>query len=323
MSFEYTATIIIAAYNSESTIERAIRSALDQGGDTEVIVVDDCSTDGTYSLSASLASEFDRLKVAQLSSNQGPSAARNHALKESLGLWVTPLDADDYMKPGRLPKLLEHANRHNLDMVGDDILKVLEGDPLGEEIRLWSADNFGSYDLSLENFVLGNLSAKNRERRELGFLKPIIRREFLSAHGLTYKPKLRLGEDFILYTEALIAGAKFEMIDPTGYVAVVRKNSLSGSHRTYDLRCLFEAEANLLKTASLTREARTALRMHNRQVQNEWAWRNLIDAVKDRNLKEALRCFSQSLSTSMSLGAKLSEQVVLRSRRLILPPKTL
>jgi len=320
MSVEYKTTVIIAAYNSQSTIERAIRSALDQGADTEVIVVDDCSTDGTYALSSALASEFDRLTVAQLSSNQGPSAARNHALKESRGLWVTPLDADDYMKPGRLLKLLEHADRHNLDMVGDDILKVLEGDLSGEETRLWSADDFGSYDLSLENFVLGNLSTKNRERSELGFLKPIIRREFLRDHELTYKPKLRLGEDFILYTEALIAGAKFEMIDPTGYVAVVRENSLSGSHRTHDLWCLFEAEANLLKTASLTREARTALRKHNRQVQNEWAWRNLIDAVKDRNLKEMLRCFCQSLGTSMSLVAKLSEQVVLRSRRFISRP---
>jgi len=322
MSLEYTTTVIIAAYNSERTIERAIRSALEQGPSTEVIVVDDHSTDDTYEISTALVSNFEHLKVFQLNSNQGPSAARNRALKESSGLWVTPLDADDFMKPGRLSQLLDHANRHQLDIVADDILKVHESNPSGQETRLWSEENFGSIRLSLVDFVLGNMTGQGRERSELGFLKPIVRRSFLEAHNITYKPEMRLGEDYILYCEALIAGAKFDLIDPAGYVAVVRESSLSGSHKTHDLRCLFDAEANILKIASLTRDERNAFRKHNRQVQNEWAWRHLIDAVKARDIAEILLCFCQSLNTSVSLVAKLSQQMLLRSRRYIMSSKT-
>jgi len=105
-------------------------------------------------------------------------------------------------------------------------------------------------------------------------------------------------------------------------VAVVHENSLSGSHRTEDLRSLLDIEANIIEVASLTKGERDALDKHVEQVRNKWAWRYLIDSVKDRNPREVLRCFAQSPSTSLSLVQKLSKQAVLRSQRFISPLKT-
>ena len=64
----------------------------------------------------------------------------------------------------------------------------------------------------------------------MGFLKPIIKREFLQSHALRYDETLRLGEDYALYTQALIAGARFCVVGARGYVAIQRGTSISARH---------------------------------------------------------------------------------------------
>ena len=69
-------SVIIAAYNVEPYIERAIRSALDQKGVTvEIVIINDASTDNT--LAAASRINDPRIKLVNLEKNQGPGAARN------------------------------------------------------------------------------------------------------------------------------------------------------------------------------------------------------------------------------------------------------
>ncbi|MFG3656131.1 glycosyl transferase family A, partial [Klebsiella pneumoniae] len=49
--------------------------------------------------------------------------------------------------------------------------------------------------LNIKGFIDGNISRRGASRGEIGFLKPVMRRAFLDAHGLRYDEKLRLGED--------------------------------------------------------------------------------------------------------------------------------
>jgi glycosyltransferase involved in cell wall biosynthesis len=102
-------SIVIPCYNAERWVAGAIESALGQTyTNTEVIVVDDGSTDG----SLEVIKQFDR-KINWLStSNRGPCAARNVGLRAARGEWIQFLDADDLLHPDKLHLSLKSCENH-------------------------------------------------------------------------------------------------------------------------------------------------------------------------------------------------------------------
>lgn len=308
------AAIVIAAWNAEATLERAARSALAQTAPVEVVVVDDASTDGTAAVAHRLAAADGRLTVLTRSRNGGPGPARNAAIAASRAPWITVLDADDFMEPGRIAALLEIAEAEALDFLADDVFKVREDDVEGPRTRLWSATDFGALDVDAAAFVTANLSSHRGGRREMGFVKPLMRRRFLEEHGLTYAD-MRLAEDYDLYTRALIRGARFRLIDPRGYVAVWRTSSLSGDHATEDHKAIVDADLRLLATPDLTAETRAAVKAHLMEQRKMLAWRRMIDAVRARSVSGAVACCWAHPAVLADLAGRLGEQVMLRAGR--------
>lgn len=89
-------SVIIAMYNSESCIEQAIQSVLQQhkhGLDLEIIVVDDGSSDKSVQIVSQI--ESDKIQLVPLSKNQGQALARNAGLELAKGEWIQFLDSDD------------------------------------------------------------------------------------------------------------------------------------------------------------------------------------------------------------------------------------
>jgi glycosyltransferase involved in cell wall biosynthesis len=104
-----TVSVIVPVFNGEATIAAAIDSALAQefGGDLEVIVVNDGSTDATSSVL-----EAYRGRVTVLDRvNGGPASARNAGVRVSRGEYVAFLDADDIWMPRKLEKTLAALDR--------------------------------------------------------------------------------------------------------------------------------------------------------------------------------------------------------------------
>jgi glycosyltransferase involved in cell wall biosynthesis len=96
-------TVVIPAYNAESTVVATIRSALGQSvQDIEVIVVDDGSTDATAQAAESV--QDPRVRVIT-QKNGGTATARNHGISLASGRYVSFLDSDDLW----LPHYLERA----------------------------------------------------------------------------------------------------------------------------------------------------------------------------------------------------------------------
>ena len=100
-------SVIMPAYQCESTVEESVRSVLAQTYKSwELIIVDDGSTDGTHALLDRLASEDARIRIITLEHNEGVSAARNHAVNTASGKWIAFLDSDDIWLPEKIEKQL-------------------------------------------------------------------------------------------------------------------------------------------------------------------------------------------------------------------------
>jgi len=281
--------VIIAAYNASATIARSVKSALAAAHVAEVIVVDDASSDDTADV-AIAASEGDaRFRALRQQINQGPSAARNRAIRETSAPLIAILDADDFFLPERFERLLAEED---WDLCADNIVFV--ADP--SELSTFDLDAGGltrtheAVAIDFEHFVLGNISqrgglnTRRRMRGELGFLKPVVRRAFLEEHQLSYDEDCRLGEDFLLYTRALALGARMKVAPSCGYAALVRPNSLSSQHRIEDLAALLRGSREILATLPLSPQNKLCLEAHAASIQRKVHHREILQVRGEKGL---------------------------------------
>lgn len=98
-------SIITPTFNSEKYISQTIHSVLNQTHQNwEMLIVDDCSSDETFSIISKFATQDSRIKVFKLDKNSGAGVARNFAIQQAIGNYIAFLDADDLWKPEKLEK---------------------------------------------------------------------------------------------------------------------------------------------------------------------------------------------------------------------------
>lgn len=266
-------SVVITAHDASATIADAVQTALAEPETAEVIVVDDASRDATAGAAEAAARGDGRLRVIRCAVNGGPAAARNLALEAATGDFVAVLDADDFILPGRFARLLSLPD---WDMVADNILFVAEG-AAPDALPPLPPVTPAVIEIDLAGFVRANRSGRGAGRQEWGFLKPVMRRDFLQAHGLRYDAGLRLGEDYDLYVRMLQKGARFRVATEVGYAARWRAASLSSRHRTTDLAALHAAARRHLDTPGLDAAARAALRAHRVELRQRFLLRDFLD----------------------------------------------
>lgn len=100
---DFTLSVIIPIYNCERFIEKTIASVIAQPEVTEIVVVNDGSTDTTVLLLEQLQKQYSILKIFhhQNKLNKGRSATRNLGIQKATGNYLAFLDADDYFLPNR------------------------------------------------------------------------------------------------------------------------------------------------------------------------------------------------------------------------------
>jgi glycosyltransferase involved in cell wall biosynthesis len=93
-------------YNAAPFLREAVASVMGQTfSGTELVIVDDGSTDGSIELLKQLADEYPGRIFLLFQNHEGPYAARNHALQHTRGSMVAFLDADDWWRNDILEKL--------------------------------------------------------------------------------------------------------------------------------------------------------------------------------------------------------------------------
>ncbi|MBD2075732.1 glycosyltransferase [Phormidium sp. FACHB-592] len=190
-------SVIIPAHNAEETIAETLQSLLAQTLlDWEAIVVDDASVDRTIEVAKNLVSQDSRIQVVS-QSNMGVSVARNTGIQLAQSDWLLFLDADDWIAPEHLEKML----------------CVLEADPDLDAVHCgWALVAPDGITIS-QGFCpqTNNLFALFARKCAFVIHACIIRKALVETVGL-FDSSLKACEDWDLWQRVARTGADFGAI---------------------------------------------------------------------------------------------------------------
>jgi glycosyltransferase involved in cell wall biosynthesis len=118
-------SVVIPTYNASRYLPDAVASVrAQQWPDTEIIVVDDGSTDATPEVAAAWP---DVTYLRQ--PNAGAAAARNRGIEAATGAWLAFLDADDRWADGKIARQMAYLDEYPVDMVFGLATELRDDDP--------------------------------------------------------------------------------------------------------------------------------------------------------------------------------------------------
>ena len=294
------ASVVVPAYNAERTIRRAIASALAQTEQRcEVLVIDDASDDATATIVAEFAAQDRRVSLLRNTTNLGPAGSRNRGLAAACGDWVVLLDADDEILPERIETLIALGRQHRADFVADNLLICPEDGTAQPEPMISARALPEGKFLSTAAFVAGNVGSRWTPNVSYGFLQPVMRRDFLQKHDLRYDERNRFAEDFLLYVDCLLKGARWWLTPQAMYRYWVHAGSSRDVQSASDLQRIRSMEQRLLRDEPLVAsdpQLVRALRRHLAVIDRFYLYRAFTDAVKAQTGAKAFQLLFESPS---------------------------
>jgi glycosyltransferase involved in cell wall biosynthesis len=194
-------SIVVPAYNAETSLRQCLQKLSVLDLNKEVIVVDDGSTDGTALLLEQQQSLYPWLRVIH-TENQGVSTARNTGVAAATGGYIGFCDADDIINPGAYGALFNKALSLDLDIVfglfdtdrGDDGC-VSSWVPSMRRI-----ENSTSGEAFLRRVILDCFS--------MAFYAGIYKETLFSVHRVNFPESLSTGEDQAFLANSLLVADK-------------------------------------------------------------------------------------------------------------------
>ena len=222
-------SVITAAYNSASVIERNIRSVGRQSLQaSEHIIIDDGSTDDTASIVQSLRDEFPRVRVIR-QANGGAARARNAGIAEATGRFIAFLDSDDEWAEQKLASQVEYMLSKEVPFsYGDyDAVDAANGQLLG---RFEAPPELHYSDL-LRGCPIGCLTVAFDQK----------------ALGKRYMPEVRRGQDWGLWLELTRDGVTGHRYPGCHAVYHRAKNTLSSAkfRKAADIYRIYRSQEKL------------------------------------------------------------------------------
>lgn len=295
MNSEVSVSIIIPTFNSEKYIAQAIESILHQTySNFEIILVDDGSKDSTLNIAQSFNDH--RIKIITNKENRGVSYSRNRGIEAARGKWIGLLDSDDWYAPQRLEKLLSAAVLSDADFIADNLFFIQD-----QHINCWSTllrenqQECSSLEMidSVRFVESDRPPAINAKRTwSLGYLKPLMRKEFLLRNKIRYHEGVAVGEDFILYLNCLRKNARFYLVPEPYYYYRTRTVSLSTRKPTEYLSQSCEITQNFINQESCsptTEKLLLALSENLLVFQKRLAYYTFLESVQEKNFKSIIQ----------------------------------
>jgi len=178
-------SVVIPVYNEVKTVEQIISRVLENIKNGEVIVVDDCSTDGTREKLKAL-DHAGPVKVCFHDVNQGKGAALRSGFKEVTGEVVIVQDADFEYDPKEYPKLLEPILDGRADVVyGSRFLG-------GPQRVLYFWHYVGNKVLTLLSNCLSNINLSDMETCYKVFKSDLLKRMTFKSNRFGFEPEFTM-----------------------------------------------------------------------------------------------------------------------------------
>lgn len=176
-------SVIVPVYNASLYVERCVRSVMaqDYAGETECIIVDDGSTDGSAEIAAEIIGRYSgqvKFHIIRHSRNRGLSEARNTGIEASTGEYILFLDSDDEL------------SIHALSLMADEVRKHPGVDIVAGEYYLCS--NYAAYHSRHTLPYVEGLQACRRELLREGTLldtahNKLVRRNLITGNKLRFR----------------------------------------------------------------------------------------------------------------------------------------
>lgn len=191
-------SVLIPNYNGEKFLVEALESVLAQTQlPHEIIVVDDCSTDGSWEILKGYAERDSRIRILRNEENKGIYYTRNRLFREiPEGVnYIAIFDSDDVMEVERLRKQSEYLDTHNeISILGAHLVLI---DEEGRDIaqRTYSE-------------VHADISRSLLVRNSVAQPAVMMRKEVVSKVGFYDESLARVG-DLDYWARAVLAGCAF------------------------------------------------------------------------------------------------------------------
>ena len=217
-------SVIIPVYNAEKTIERCVESIIyGELRDISVILVDDCSKDGSWECCQKLANRYFNVCCYQNKENRGVSYTRNQGLKMAESEYILFVDSDDWVS-GKYAKKLLAAARQNPDSL------VICGLHFRDEVAgyrrdyIWKENGETFYHINQKAFF--DLPEKFHLQQ---LWNKIFRRDVIEKENILFDENQSMGEDFQFVLDYMEAAEIQECVvinQPLYYYIRWNENSL-------------------------------------------------------------------------------------------------
>lgn len=205
-------SVVITAYNVEPYIQTCLNSVINsEYKDLEIVVVEDCSTDGTKAKIKEVGDK--RVKLVENKKNMGAGMSRRIGIEASTGDYVITVDGDDYVAPSFLKSLAETAMSTKADIVSGGITILRD-------------EKYGAYELHCygDRVVEGPAKITEFFGEKVVFLNNKIVRRGLYEQ-VPYSSR-RFIEDTPTVAPLLYLAKQTAYVNDGGYVYRQRKDSL-------------------------------------------------------------------------------------------------
>ena len=213
-------TIVLPLYNVEPYFEKCINSVLEQSyKNIEIIMVDDCSTDGTLQLAQKYANKYpDIITLLRHKENKRLSAARNTAIRKAKGQWLTFVDSDDWIGQNYIKEMVEIGEKENADIVVTDYTQVYKN---GRKIKMHSC---------------GELNTDSSHREKVAYIRNMActrmyRFSFFKEANLDFPESVWRAAELGLTIPLLTYTSKISILNNSDYFYFQRENSNSNNNK--------------------------------------------------------------------------------------------
>jgi maltose O-acetyltransferase len=233
-------SVIVPIYNTSKYLKKCIESILAQTiKNIEIILVNDGSTDNSYSILTHYQKKDSRIKVIN-KPNGGLSSTRNAGLDVANGLFISFIDSDDYIGRDFLENLLSTAQKaEDIDIVIARLTlvdTVLHSNIIMPKCDKQSSIFYGAQ--KEENILLPLIGPSNRNKNnvddylQMCVWKNLYRKSFLDQYSLKfYSEREIMLEDFDFNIRAYLYARGIAICNTAEYYHLLVKGSLSKAYR--------------------------------------------------------------------------------------------